>query len=55
MKSWYDRVKKDLIEVSVKLKSPETSQEEREQLYKEQINLICELDEIFDVMNELIS
>ena len=53
MKRWYDRVKKDLIEISTKLKSPDTTQEEREKLYIEQIDLMIELDEIYDVLCEL--
>ena len=54
MLSWYDRVKKDLIEVSEKLRRSDISQEERAEAYKLQIDLICELDDIFKVMNELM-
>ena len=53
MMSWYDRVKKDLIEVGEKLRRSDISQEEREAAYKTQIDLICELDDIFTFMNEL--
>lgn len=54
MLSWYDRVKKDLIEVSEKLRRSDITQEEREEAYKTQIDLICELDDVFTVMNELL-
>lgn len=54
MKIWYDRIKKDLIETSVKLRSSDISQEEREKLYKDQIDLIVELDNVFDKMSRLI-
>lgn len=54
MKNWYDRIKKDLIETSVALRRSDISQEEREKLYNDQVDLIVEMDNIFDKMSRLI-
>lgn len=54
MKSWYDRVKKDLLVVGAELKSPDTTQEERVKLYKEMTDLVVELDDIFVIIDELL-
>ena len=55
MKSWYDRIKKDLIETGEKLRRSDTTQEEREAAYKTQIDLICELDDAFIITDELLN
>ena len=54
MKSWYDRIKKDLIESGEKLRRSDITREEREAAYKTQIDLICELDDVFIVIDELL-
>lgn len=53
MKSWYDRVKIDLIKNSEVLASKETTDEERLIAYKKQADLMVELDRIFDLMEKM--
>lgn len=48
MKNWYDRVKRDLIATSTRLRSSDLTDKERKDLYEEQTALIIELDEIYD-------
>lgn len=53
MKSWYDRIKIDLIKNSEVLASKETSDEDRLAAFKNQADLITELDRVFDLMTKL--
>lgn len=55
MENWYERLKKDLIETGVKLRQSDITQAEREELYNRQIDLIVELDDMFMIMNELLT
>ena len=43
--AWYDASRKRLVQISKKLRSPETSQEDKNKLYHEQIDIIDSLVE----------
>ena len=42
---WYDATRRRLLEISKKLRSPDTDQEEKNRLFIEQIHLIDNLEE----------
>lgn len=42
---WYDATRRRLVDVSMKLRSPDTNQEEKNRLFKEQLDLIDGLEE----------
>lgn len=42
---WYDATRRRLLEISKKLRSPDTDQEEKNRLFKEQVHLIDNLEE----------
>lgn len=42
---WYDTTRRRLLEISKKLRSPDTDQEEKNRLFKEQVHLIDNLEE----------
>ena len=42
---WYDATRRRLLEISKKLRSPDTDQEEKNRLFIEQVHLIDNLEE----------
>lgn len=47
--AWYDESRRRLVEISKKLKSPETNRDDKEKLYDEQC---CLIDELLEYGNE---
>lgn len=46
-KAWYNKVRERLTQISEMLKSPEVSQEKKDELYEEQIALILDVSEYY--------
>lgn len=42
--AWYDQVRRRIVDIGEKLKSPELDQETRNSLYDEQVTLVLALD-----------
>ena len=55
--AWYDRCRVRIVEISEKLKNPETSKDERELLFNEQIDIINEMTDNWttDLVNTPLS
>lgn len=47
--AWYDKSRRRLVEISKKLKSPETNRDDKKKLYNEQC---CLIDELLEYDNE---
>lgn len=46
-KAWYNKVRERLTQISEMLKSPDVSQEKKDELYEEQVALILDVSEYY--------